>query len=154
MILLNISGWSLFFYSCLLLRFFLRFFIILLLRVAFIFFDVFMMYLSRNVSFLINHYINAFNNSAKSFIVALVCFAMWRVTKKNAFICSRFKFAKLLISILDIAFGPKYFEVLYRRSPTILELMRSLSAVHPDICFVENNNRSMCSFTPESCGSP
>src|SRR3984957_1040695 len=136
MILLNISGWILFFYSCLLLWFFLRFFIILLLRVAFIFFDVFMMYLSRDVSLLINHYINSFNNSAKSFIVALVCFAMWRVTKKNAFICSRFKFAKLLINILNIAFAPKYFEVLYRRSLTIPELMRSLSAVHPDICFV------------------
>src|ERR1700735_1930736 len=107
-----------------------------------------MMYLSRDVSLLINHYINAFNNSAQTFIVALVCFSMWRVTKKNAFICSRFKFAKLLISILNIEFASKDFEVLYRRILTIPELMRSLSVVHPDICFVENNNCSMSIFTP------
>ena len=31
--------------------------------------------------------------------------------------------------------------------------MRSLSAVHPDICLVDNNNCSKCGFTPESCGS-
>ena len=78
---------------------------------------------------------------------------MGRVTKENAFIYSRFKIAKMFISIFDIAFASKNFEIFYQRSLTIPELMRGLSVVHPDICFVENNNCSKCSFTLESCGS-
>ena len=92
-------------------------------------------------------------NSSKSFIVTLICFVVGRITKENAFICFRFKFAKLFIIILNIAFASKTFEMFYWRSLTILELMRSLSVVHLDICFLENKNRSKCSFTPEGCGS-
>ena len=70
-------------------------------------------YLPRNVSFFINHYINAVNNSSKSFFVTLICFDVGRITKENAFICSRFKLSKLFIIILNIAFSSKNFEMLY-----------------------------------------
>ena len=133
MTLLNIPGWSLLFYPYLfiwcLLRFF--FFIInLIWRVIFIFFNIFMIYLSRNASFFINHYINAVNYYSKSFIVTLICFAVRRITKENAFIFSKFKFSKMFISIFNIAFASKIFEMLFLRSLTIPELMRILSVVY------------------------
>jgi len=135
--------------------FFIGFFLIisLILRVVFILFDIFIIYFPRNVSFFINHYINAVNNSSKSFIVTLICFVVGRITKGNSFICSGFMFAKLFIIIFNIAFASKNFEMLYQRSLTIPEFMRSLSDVHSDIFFVENNNRIKCSFTLEGCGS-
>src|SRR5271168_2146611 len=123
MILLNIPRRSLFFYPYLFLWllmgfFFMGFFFIISLiwRIVFILFDIIMIYLPRDVSFFINHYINAVSNSSKSFIITLICIVVGGITKKNAFICSGFKFAKLFISIFNIAFAPKYFEMLYRRS--------------------------------------
>ena len=37
---------------------------------------------------------------------------MGRITKENAFICSRFKLAKIFIIIFNIAFSSKIFEML------------------------------------------
>ena len=156
MILLYIPGWSLFFYPYLFLWCFLRFFffIILSLKLDFILFDIFMIYLPRNVSFFINHYINAVNNSSKSFIVALICFAVWRITKKNAFICSRFKLAKVFIYLSDVVFASKIFDVFNCGNLTIPKFMRSLSAIYPDVCLVENSNCNKCGFTQKVAGLP
>ena len=110
-------------------------------------------YLLWIVACFINHHIKTFNNFSKSFIVTLISFTSGRVTKENAFICSRFKLAKLFISPFDVTFASKNFEVFYSRSLTIPKLMRSLSAVHSNICFVENNNCNKYSFTLEGCGS-
>ena len=114
MILSNIPRKSLFFYPYLFLWllmgfFFIVFFFIisLILRVVSILFDIFIIDLPRNVSFFINHYTNAVNNSSKSFIVTLICFVVGRVTKENAFICSRFKLANIFISPFDVAFASK-----------------------------------------------
>eukprot|EP00253_Pinus_taeda_P001692 PITA_01692 len=77
-----------------------------------------------------------------------------RVTKENAFICSRFKLAKLFNSPFDVTFSSKNFEVFYSRSLTIPKFMRSLSAIYSDVCFVENNNGSNAASPQKVAGVP